>query len=77
MPKIDIARLNALRPKPKPTENIPETVRTLSDDGVDPMEIDRVLKGRTLRKRKESFRKRVFRISLDKPIDEAYYTHRL
>ncbi|KAF2562088.1 hypothetical protein F2Q70_00017365 [Brassica cretica] len=41
MPKIDVARLNALRPKPKPSENPPETVRTPSDDGVDPMEVDR------------------------------------
>ncbi|KAF3494670.1 hypothetical protein DY000_02053707 [Brassica cretica] len=97
-------------PKPKPSENPPETVRTPSDDGVDPMEVDRTVrtpsddgvdpmevdrvpKGRTLRKRKEkvakhlkrganekekeSFRKRVFRIPLDKPINEAYYTHRL
>ncbi|KAF2545621.1 hypothetical protein F2Q70_00022372 [Brassica cretica] len=92
MPKINVARLNALRPKPKPSENPPETVRTPSDDGVDPMEVDRVPKGRTLRKKKEkvakhlkkganenekeSFRKRVFRIPLDKPFDEAYYTHR-
>ncbi|KAF3572833.1 hypothetical protein F2Q69_00059459 [Brassica cretica] len=93
MPKIDDARLNALRPKPKPSENPPEIVRTPSDDGVDPMEVDRVPTGRTLRKRKEkvvkqlkrdanekekeSFRKTVFRISLDKPFDEAYFTHRL
>ncbi|KAL0684484.1 hypothetical protein Bca4012_051332 [Brassica carinata] len=26
---------------------------------------------------KENFRRRVFRISLDKPFEEAYYTHRL
>ncbi|KAF3547280.1 hypothetical protein DY000_02007670 [Brassica cretica] len=93
MPKIDVARLNALMPKPKPSENILETVRTPLDDGVDPMEVDRVHKGRTLRKRKErvakhlkrganekekeSFRKRVFMIPLDKPFNEAYYTHRL
>ena len=38
MPKIDVARLNALKPKPKPSENPPETVRTASDDGEDPME---------------------------------------
>ncbi|KAF2618138.1 hypothetical protein F2Q68_00038560 [Brassica cretica] len=73
--------------------NPPETIRTPSDDGLDPMEIDRVPKGRTLRKRKkkvakhlkrganekekESFQKRVFRIPLDKPFGEAYYTHRL
>ncbi|KAF2612350.1 hypothetical protein F2Q70_00012309 [Brassica cretica] len=93
MPKIDVARLNALRPKPKPSENPPEAVRTPSDDGEDPMEEDRVLTGRTLRRRKEkvakhlkrganekekeNFRKRVLRIPLDKPFEEAYYTHRL
>ncbi|KAF2576422.1 hypothetical protein F2Q70_00003903 [Brassica cretica] len=86
MPKIDVARLNALRPKPKPSENPPEAVRTSSED-------DRVPTGRTLRRRKEkvakhlkrganekekeNFRKRVFRIPLDKPFDEAYFTHRL
>ena len=59
----------------------------------DSMEIDSVPTGRTPRKRKEkvakhlkrgankkerkSFRKRVFRIPLEKPFDEAYYTHRL
>ncbi|KAF3493831.1 hypothetical protein DY000_02053528 [Brassica cretica] len=93
MPKIDVARLNALRPKPKPSENSPEAVRTPSDDGIDSMEVDKVPTGRTLTKRKEkvvkhlkrgvnekekeSFRKRVFRIPLEKPFDEAYYTHRL
>ncbi|KAF3487108.1 hypothetical protein F2Q69_00054613 [Brassica cretica] len=93
MPKIDVARLNALRPTPKPSENPPETVRTPSDDGEDPMEEDRVPTGRTLRRRnekvakhlkrgangkeKENFRKRVFRIPIDKPFEEAYYTHRL
>ncbi|KAF3537745.1 hypothetical protein F2Q69_00023534 [Brassica cretica] len=92
MPKIDVARLNALRPKPKPLENPPKTVKTPSDDGVDPMEVDRVPTGRTLRRRKEkvlkhlkrganekeneSFRKRVFRIPLDKPFDEAYFAHK-
>ncbi|KAF3552624.1 hypothetical protein DY000_02007632 [Brassica cretica] len=53
MPKLDVARLNALRPKPKHSENPPETVRTPLDDVVDPMEVDRVPKGRTLRRRKE------------------------
>ncbi|KAF2575697.1 hypothetical protein F2Q70_00002738 [Brassica cretica] len=93
MPKIDVARLNALRPKPKPSEYPPETVRTPSDVGEDPMEEDRVPSGRTLRKRKEkvlkhlkreasekekeNFRKRVFRIPPNKPFEEAYYSHRL
>ncbi|KAF3567351.1 hypothetical protein DY000_02016043 [Brassica cretica] len=49
MPKIGVARLNALRPKPKPSEQPAEPVRTPSDDGDDPMEEDRVSTGRTLR----------------------------
>ncbi|KAF3500650.1 hypothetical protein F2Q69_00042209 [Brassica cretica] len=80
MPKIDVARLNALRPKPKPSEQPPEPVRTPSDAGDDPMEEDRVSTRRTLRRRKEkvakhlkrganekekeNFQKRVFRIPL-------------
>ncbi|KAF3510430.1 hypothetical protein F2Q69_00007745 [Brassica cretica] len=35
MPEINVARLNALRPKPKPSENPPKAVRTPSDDGID------------------------------------------
>ncbi|KAF2601495.1 hypothetical protein F2Q70_00025885 [Brassica cretica] len=42
MPKIDVARLNALRPKPKPSGYPPEPASTPSDDGEDPMEEDRV-----------------------------------
>ncbi|KAF3576168.1 hypothetical protein DY000_02031057 [Brassica cretica] len=61
MPKIDVARLNALRPKPKPSENPPETVRTPSDDGEDPMQEDRVPTGRTLRRRKEKVAKHLKR----------------
>ncbi|KAF2555713.1 hypothetical protein F2Q68_00015719 [Brassica cretica] len=61
MPKIDVARRNALRPTPKPSENPPETVRTPSDDGEDPMEEDRVPTGRTLRRRKEKVAKHLKR----------------
>ena len=84
-----MARLNALRTKPKPSENPPETVMTPLDDGEDHMEDDRVPTGRTLRRRKdkvakhmkrganekekENFLKRVFRIPLDKPSEDAYY----
>ncbi|KAF2565105.1 hypothetical protein F2Q70_00017482 [Brassica cretica] len=50
MPKIDVARLNALKPKPKPSDNPPKTIRIPSDDAADPMEVDRVPMGRTLRK---------------------------
>ncbi|KAF2532789.1 hypothetical protein F2Q70_00029373 [Brassica cretica] len=56
MPKIDVSRLNALRPKPKPSENPPEAVRTPSDDRVDSMEVDRVPMGRTLRKKRKKWR---------------------
>ena len=93
MPKIDVARLNAFRPQPKPSDKPPEAIKTPSDDAADPMEIDRVPMGRTLRKRKEkvakhlkrganekereNFQKRVFRIPLEKPFEEAYFTHRL
>ncbi|KAF3524647.1 hypothetical protein F2Q69_00047839 [Brassica cretica] len=91
MPNIDVARLNALRPKPIPSEYPPKPVTTPSDDGEDPMEEDMVPTGRTLTRRnekvvkhlkrgandkeKESFRKRVFRIPIDKPFEDAYYTH--
>ncbi|KAF3540668.1 hypothetical protein F2Q69_00023124 [Brassica cretica] len=61
MPKIDIARLNALRPQPKASNNQPEAIRTPSDDAADPMEIDRVPMGRTLRKRKERLAKHLKR----------------
>ncbi|KAF2532852.1 hypothetical protein F2Q70_00029127 [Brassica cretica] len=40
MPKIDVARLNALKPKPKPSEHPPKTVGTPPGDGVDPMEVE-------------------------------------
>ncbi|KAF3601354.1 hypothetical protein F2Q69_00035566 [Brassica cretica] len=42
MPKIDVARLNELRPRPKPSNNPRETIRTPSDDAAYPMEVDRV-----------------------------------
>ncbi|WZZ88662.1 hypothetical protein YC2023_117241 [Brassica napus] len=53
MPKIDVTRLNALRPKPKPSENPPEAVRTPLEDETDSMEVDKVPTGRTQRRRKE------------------------
>ncbi|KAF2531883.1 hypothetical protein F2Q70_00031792 [Brassica cretica] len=93
IPKIDIARLNAPRPQSKPSANPPKTTSTHSDDAAEPMEVDKAPMGRTLRKRKgkvakhlkreanekemESFQKRVFRIPLEKPFEEVYFTHRL
>ncbi|KAF3584386.1 hypothetical protein F2Q69_00030710 [Brassica cretica] len=77
----------------QPSDNPPEATCTHSDDAADPMEVDRVPMGRTLRKIKEkvakhlkrganekemeSFQTRVFRIPLEKPFEEAYFTHRL
>ncbi|KAF3576577.1 hypothetical protein DY000_02030986 [Brassica cretica] len=93
MPKIDVARLNALRPQPKPSANPPETTSTHSVYAAEPMEVDKAPMRRTLRKRKgkfakhlkraanekvmESFQKGVFRIPLEKPFEDAYFTHRL
>ena len=44
----------------------PETVRIPSDDGEDSMEVDRVLMGRTLRKKKEKVEKHLKRRANDK-----------
>ncbi|KAF2549660.1 hypothetical protein F2Q70_00020531 [Brassica cretica] len=82
-----------IEPQPKPSSNPPETTSTHSEDAAEPMEVDKAPIGRTLRKRKEkvakhlkrganekemeSFRKRVFRIPLEKPFEGAYFTHRL
>ncbi|KAF3567232.1 hypothetical protein DY000_02014960 [Brassica cretica] len=70
-----------------------ETTSRHLEDAPEPMEVDKAPMGRTLRKRKEkvakhlkrganekeidSFRKRVLRIPLEKPFEEAYFTHRL
>ena len=93
MPKIDVTRLNALMPEPKPSTNPPETINKHSDDAAEPMEVDKAPMGKTLRKRKgkvakhlkrkahekemERCQKRVFRIPLEKPFEEAYFIHRL
>ncbi|KAF3486555.1 hypothetical protein F2Q69_00053109 [Brassica cretica] len=91
LPKIDIARINALRPQPKHSPNPPETSSTHSEDAPEPMQVDKAPMGRTLRKRKEKvakhlkrgaiekemdiFLKRVLRIPQEKPFEEAYFTH--
>uniref|UniRef100_A0A0D3A4D2 Aspartic peptidase DDI1-type domain-containing protein n=1 Tax=Brassica oleracea var. oleracea TaxID=109376 RepID=A0A0D3A4D2_BRAOL len=84
---IDVARLNALRPKPKPSEQPPEPIRTTSDDGDYPMEEDRVSTGRTLRRRKEKVAKHLKKganenekknFQRERPFkEEAYFSHRL
>ena len=91
MPKIEITSLNALIPQPKSSANPPKTTITDSDDAAEPMEVDKAPMGRTLKKRKgkiakqlkraanekemENFQKRVFRIPVEKPLEEAYFTH--
>ncbi|KAF3551925.1 hypothetical protein DY000_02007689 [Brassica cretica] len=77
MPKIDVARLNALRPKPKPSEQPPEPVRTTSDDGDDPMEEDKVSTGRTLRRRKEKVAKHLKRGPNEKEKEKENFQKRV
>ena len=40
LPKIDIARINALRPQPKPSANPPETTSRHSEDAAEPTEVN-------------------------------------
>ncbi|KAF3594884.1 hypothetical protein DY000_02023992 [Brassica cretica] len=49
MPKIDVARLNALRPQPKPSDNPPEATSAHIDDAAYPMEVDRKSSGGIVR----------------------------
>ncbi|KAF3590330.1 hypothetical protein DY000_02022424 [Brassica cretica] len=84
--------LNALRHPSKPSETSVDNNQQ-SEDAPEPMVVEQATVGRTLRKRKkkvikhlkreasekemDNFTKRVLRIPLDKPFDEAYFTHRL
>ncbi|KAF3487786.1 hypothetical protein F2Q69_00052899 [Brassica cretica] len=79
LPSIDNDRINALRPPPKQSAKPPELTTNPSDTTPEPMQIDEATKGRRLRKRKEmdGFTKRVLIISVEKPFDEVYFTHRL
>ncbi|KAL0678014.1 hypothetical protein Bca4012_005995 [Brassica carinata] len=61
MPKIDVARLNSLRPQPKPSANPPKSTSTHSDDATEPLEVDKAPLGRTLRKIKEKVAKHLKR----------------
>ncbi|KAF3566051.1 hypothetical protein DY000_02016650 [Brassica cretica] len=93
LPKIDVTRLNAIRNSSQPSENIADNFSQHSDDAPESMQVDQTSKRRTLRRRKEkiprhlkrgvnekemdSFTKRVLRIPLDKPFEEAYFAHGL
>ena len=90
---IDVARLNALRNPSKPSKTSIDNNIEQSENAPEPMVVERATEGQTLRKRKEKvpkhlkrgatekkmddFTKGVFRIPLDNPFDEAYFTHRL
>ena len=93
LPKIDTSRLNALGSPSQPSETPIANISKKSEDAAEPMQVHQAAAGITLRKKKEkdpkhmkkgdndkemeSFRKRYLRIPLDKPFEEAYFTHRL
>ncbi|KAF3497092.1 hypothetical protein DY000_02053310 [Brassica cretica] len=71
-PAIDrqhIARLNALRPQPKPSANPPETTNTHLEDAAEPMEVDKAPMRRTLRKRKKKVAKHLKRGANEKEME--------
>ncbi|KAG5375844.1 hypothetical protein IGI04_040440 [Brassica rapa subsp. trilocularis] len=93
LPSIDNDYINALRPPPKPLANPPEPKPNPLNSSPESVQEEQESEGRRLRKRKEKipknlkreandkemdgFTKRVLRISIEKPFDEAYFTHRL
>ncbi|KAG5388529.1 hypothetical protein IGI04_030070 [Brassica rapa subsp. trilocularis] len=93
LPSIDNDYINALRPPPKPLANPPEPKPNPLNSSPESVQEEQESEGRRLRKRKEKipknlkreandkemdgFTKRVLRIPIEKPFDEAYFTHRL
>ncbi|KAG5375428.1 hypothetical protein IGI04_040024 [Brassica rapa subsp. trilocularis] len=93
LPSIDNDYINALRPPPKPLANPPEPKPNPLNNSPESVQEEQESEGRRLRKRNEKipknlkreandkemdgFTKRVLRISIEKPFDEAYFTHRL
>ncbi|KAF2558905.1 hypothetical protein F2Q68_00015204 [Brassica cretica] len=93
LPKIDTSRLNALGSPSQPSETPIANISKKSEDAAEPMQVHQAAAGITLRKKKEkvpkhmkkggndkemeSFIKRYLRIPLEKPFEEAYFTHRL
>ena len=84
--------MNALRKSSQTSETSVENISEQSEDAPEPMQVDQATVGRTLRKRKEkvpkhlkrrandkekdSFTKRILRIPMDKPFEEAYFIKR-
>ncbi|KAG5384855.1 hypothetical protein IGI04_036325 [Brassica rapa subsp. trilocularis] len=93
LPSIDNDYINALRPPPKPLASPPEPKPNPLNSSPEPVQEEQETEGRRFRKRKEKipknlkreandkemdgFTKRILRISIEKPFDEAYFTHRL
>ncbi|KAG5384282.1 hypothetical protein IGI04_035752 [Brassica rapa subsp. trilocularis] len=93
LPSIDNDYINALRPPPKPLANPPEQTPNPLNSSTEPVQEEQESEGRRLRKRREKipknlkreandkemdgFTKRVLRIPIEKPFDEAYFTNRL
>ncbi|KAF3544626.1 hypothetical protein DY000_02007871 [Brassica cretica] len=88
--KIDVAGLNALRNPSQPSKTSTDNIIEKYEDAPEPMQVDHATVGRTLRKNNEkvpkhlkrgtndkemdSFTKRILRIPMDKPFEEAYFT---
>ncbi|KAG5388812.1 hypothetical protein IGI04_030353 [Brassica rapa subsp. trilocularis] len=93
IPSIDNDYINALKPPPKPLASPPEPKPNPLNSSPEPVQEDQETEGRRLWKRKEKipknlkreakdkemdgFTKRILRIPIGKPFDEAYFTHRL
>ncbi|KAG5377681.1 hypothetical protein IGI04_025523 [Brassica rapa subsp. trilocularis] len=93
LPSIDNDYINALRPPPKPLANPPKPKPNPLNSSPESVQEEQEAEGRRLRKRKEKipknlkreandkemdgFIKRILRIPIGKPFDEAYFTHRL
>ncbi|WZY72266.1 hypothetical protein YC2023_004506 [Brassica napus] len=91
LPSIDNDYINALRPPPKPLANPPKPKPNPFNSSTESVQEEQESEGRRLRKRKEKipknlkreandkemdgFTKRVLRIPIEKPFDEAYFTH--
>ncbi|KAF2552442.1 hypothetical protein F2Q70_00011824 [Brassica cretica] len=68
LPKIDIARLNALKNPSQPSETPIDNISEQYEGAVEPMQVDQPTMGRTLRKRKENVPKHLKRGAHDKEI---------
>ncbi|KAG5397647.1 hypothetical protein IGI04_019461 [Brassica rapa subsp. trilocularis] len=93
LPSINNDYINALKPPPKPLASPPEPKPNSLNSSPEPVQEDQETEGRWLRKRKEKipknlkreandkemdgFTKRILKIPIEKPFDEAYFTQQL